>query len=444
MSPSEVGVMISTSLLIFIKYLPLDEDEPTDLEVPFKRFLACVLSENDAELAAVTKVARAVAVDKRFLAGLELYHTRWEDYADETVIELSLLDIFNDVRFAGPVCGLNIPYPHYIRFALNPKRGGPRFFGTLKEDCDAGRIHWVDTLIAVDIVSHKRRRSPTPEWYQEWENGMGSSDGVDDAKPVPAPKKASRTPLPPDIGELTSIASKVVCYTGHRRHILGVLVDGPEMFLLYYDRAGSIRSSRVHMINDPVGAVTVILLLHLSTSKRLGFDPNITPPQHMQLPTRVEGCYLDVEGYTFVLDKFLHRSESLYGRGTVVYSARPTLAPQEPRQGHRLLPDVVIVKTSWQITTRELEDGLYKRAAACNVENVTKLYCSHRGGVLSDSIRTRLVSPGAYTDRELRVQVLGPVCTPLWAVADVDIFKTAFISLVQGYYSPFFCHISQN
>jgi len=37
-----------------------------------------------------------------------------------------------------------------------------------------------------------------------------------------------------------------------------------------------------------------------------------------------------------------------------------------------------------------------------------------------------------YADRELRVQVIGPIARPLYEVADLETFKTAFRSLVKS------------
>lgn len=403
------------------------------MEIPFERFLANILSDDGDELATVAEVARAVAASEKFLAGLKLYTARWEEYASPELVETSLLDIFNEVRFAGPTFGLSLPYPHHIQFDTRSIHDRPHCFGARREDCDIGAPDWIDTLVIVDIVSPKRplpASKPRPARGQmRWLDPIVNT--VVDTQPLPVP-----TPLiltPPDTKGLTKMASKVIHYAGQRRHLLGVLIDGPDIFLFYFDRAGSIRSSRTRMVDNPVGVVAAILLLHLSTSKRLGFDPSIMPPPQQSIATRLEKCLIDVEGHTFTIEGQVHRGQSLYGRGTAIYIAKPNPSSGESNQDHIPFPESVIVKTSWQITTRELEDELYKRAAAYNVEGVSKLYCSRRGGVLSDGIRARLLIPSsAYTDRELRIQVLGPICMPLWRVADVDKFKTAFISLVQG------------
>ena len=87
---------------------------------------------------------------------------------------------------------------------------------------------------------------------------------------------------------------------------------------------------------------------------------------------------------------------------------------------------------SWQLLSRQSEDAFLCLAESCGVEGVIRLYASTVAGRLSQGVRGRLAREDDYYDRELRVQVLGPRCTKLKNVKDIEDFKTAFRSLVRG------------
>lgn len=394
--------------------------------------------------------------------GIRTYVNDWES-GDLEDIELGILDVFNDVRTEAPACGLTISYSHHMNFLLYSEGvegdEGPRCFGCQEEDKIAGQYDWANVIIPMDIVGpvsesssddSSERSSPqlrgTKRKARHSLSGVGTKSHVKRPRNaswgsshmpskviehIPAEASTSKHPSTPNIDNLTKNAFSVMSEAGHRRHILGVLVQGLEIFLCYYDRAGSICSTPIHLINDSVSALTAILLLHLGTFEKLGFDPSMKPPAGKPLPTHIQGCQIYIAERAFTLDQVVHWGRTLYGRGTIVYAAKPDPADLK-KHGHITLPEVVIIKTSWQVTTRELEDGLYRRAAARNVEGVARLYSSCVGDRLSLGPRGKLVPLGDYTDRELRIQVLGPVCMPLYRVVDVDQFKAAFISLVKG------------
>jgi len=77
---------------------------------------------------------------------------------------------------------------------------------------------------------------------------------------------------------------------------------------------------------------------------------------------------------------------------------------------------------------------LYRLAAERGVQGVSHLYRSTTFSRLSHGFRGRLADGTQFCDRELRVQVLGPLCVPLYRVASLDDFKKAFISLVKAHH----------
>ena|SRR5260370_27565797 len=58
--------------------------------------------------------------------------------------------------------------------------------------------------------------------------------------------------------------------------------------------------------------------------------------------------------------------------------------------------------------------------------------------LLSGGVRNDLCMAESYQDRELRIQVLGPFCVPLYTVEELDVLQVAFLSLVEGSYASVF------
>ena len=83
---------------------------------------------------------------------------------------------------------------------------------------------------------------------------------------------------------------------------------------------------------------------------------------------------------------------------------------------------------------------MFRLAEHCRVEGIAKLHdastvlvtlSSGLHGVIS-SRKKATGSQNEYEDRELRIQVMGPACTPLYHVQDLGQFKKAFILLVKA------------
>lgn len=87
---------------------------------------------------------------------------------------------------------------------------------------------------------------------------------------------------------------------------------------------------------------------------------------------------------------------------------------------------------SWHIPRSQREDELLRIAEECGVQGVVRLYGSVIARRVSEGLRSRLVPTSMYADRELRVQVIGPLARPLYEIGDLETFKTAFRSLVKS------------
>ena len=283
-------------------------------------------------------------------------------------------------------------------------------------------------------------------------------------------------------------ASDVFHLSANRRHIYGIHVSGLHIRFYYYDRAGVIKTTPLHLESDARAVVSTLLRLQTLDAFQLGVESFFHPRPVYPWPSgnifsSIVGQVVEVEARRFKITDIISSSFSRFGRGTSVYGAvlvsdakgkaqkaapppPSRTAPNPIRKSARIsaqqkpvLPkqraqdaavdasltidpnEPLVLKMSWQLRSRQSEDALLRLAAAEGVEGLIRLYGSTTVGCLSHGVRGQLLRPDEYHDRELRVQILGPRCTKLKNVKDVEHFKTAFRSLVQGrlnrlHYSP--------
>lgn len=244
---------------------------------------------------------------------------------------------------------------------------------------------------------------------------------------------------------------------GNRRHLLGVSVSELQGRFWYFDRAGTVSTEEIN-ISD-IAFVGITLRMFFATPYYLGFENAFEPPL-LELPDTASNCnvgqaqtwphFNDVKGYrvvlmghTFVLDCVLHSSRCLYGRGTAVYAAHAHAQPHRDldtsNQNAQPTPDKVILKFSWMPVSHPDESDLFKLANGAGVEGIPELWIACHMQRLSRGTRGRLVDSSQYEDRELRVQVMTPVCVPLHRLSNAFEFKRAFISLVMSEWIPVTC-----
>lgn len=266
----------------------------------------------------------------------------------------------------------------------------------------------------------------------------------------PVPFTVTTLAESPNTIVLTDFARKAFSETGVRRHVLGVSVRGPKIAFCYYDRAGSVCSSWMHLVNDTADVVTALALIALGDREQLGFEPFIQAPVDAPMDS-IKGCTVDLSGQKYVLDRVIHASYTLFGRDTTYHAAHPVQDPDVVMIGGDELapPKEVMIRLSWQAARPsdegamsdddevepDAEDDLFNDVNARGVEGVARLHSSHLVKRLSTSgVRAR-VGPGAtatYKDRELQVLVFKDVCMPLHCIANMEDFKIAFQSLIQG------------
>ena len=237
--------------------------------------------------------------------------------------------------------------------------------------------------------------------------------------------------------ELAANATRLFSATGNRRHILGVYVCRMKVRFCIYDRAGTIYTTPLDLRGDAQRIIAAFISLSFLDAFSLGLEPYLaskTPASPSRLLQGGANYHIDFDGFRVRTDTLLYAGEAI-GRGTAVFSA--TSEPAESSDGALStlgsgVPSRIVVKMSWHTPSSHSEDVLLKLAEERGVHGVPRLYRSAVAHRVSEGLRSRLVPPPMYADRELRVQVIGPLARPLYEVADLETFKTAFRSLVKS------------
>jgi len=242
-------------------------------------------------------------------------------------------------------------------------------------------------------------------------------------------------PKKPD-NELFTNASRVFKATGNRRHVLGVYVKRMKVRLCFYDRAGTIYTTPLDLRDDAPRIIAALISLSFLDAFSLGLEPYLAAKTNVP-PSRLlqggENYVIDVDGVTFRTNSLIHAGE-LSARGTAIFEAVPA-PPENPTTAKSTLIDApprVVVKMSWHMPEAHYEDQLLRLAAERGVAGVARLYCSAVGPRVSEGFRSRLVPDVMYANRELRIQVIGPLARPLYEISDLKTFKAAFKSLVES------------
>lgn len=214
---------------------------------------------------------------------------------------------------------------------------------------------------------------------------------------------------------------------GTRASCFGVVVKDDKLFFWHYDASSIVYTTQVlSFVQDFEGAVATILAIANCTPEQFGAIPRdvMEPPRPYpdSFPPR------DLKGYSFkmasttnsetyklTLLKPLNVSYCLTGRRSFVYTADidpiPAGYPQK----------TVIVKFSYQVTSRAAEGELVNEAHVCAVGNIPEIHaCQNlwdmedKARAVHEKIRTLMeqygvklpedLAPGAriYEDRVLR------------------------------------------
>ena len=411
---------------------------------------------------------------------LERYEAKKKSLSSSEVSDpdVDLMRLFNFVLIKARSFGFSHPYTHDIHYGKCPAPTEtctskdspvqPRCLGIECVLMTSGNLgyEFSNSILIIDCNTSLVPESSSPiDWFGQpyptrevetppplpvephYDHSPGGTKrprddniGASDTTQAPVKRRKLRHPPPPKASpsslhppNLAQYALETLCAVGNRRHALGLHVEGDRLQFWYFDRAGSVSTNTLSLAEDAKKIVSTILRISLASKARLGYESFFGAPRSegmRRLWWSIDHHEIEIEGKKFQLLDAIHLGSSLYGRGTSVYGAR-RISVADSRDPSDLL-DSVIVKCAWQPVSKHYEDELFRIAQARGVDGVARLYGSATVGRLSQGVRHKLCSQRYYQDRELRVQIMGPRCTPLYKVKDEDVFKRAFASVVKG------------
>ena len=327
--------------------------------------------------------------------------------------------------------------------------------GTIAGNAPPGGSAWERAAVIVDVYNPSNEDSPQES--RSTSTGRGPEEPEPSSPPLrprrvkgmpyhehdPYPRM-SWTELEQDFyaprkfdTELAANATRVFRATGNRRHVVGVYIHHLKVRFCIYDRSGTIYTTPLDLRSDAQHIIAALISLSFLDAFSLGLEPYLaskTPASPSSLLQGGTDYVIDVDGLCLRTNSLLHAGE-IFFRATAVFSA--TLMPAESSESARSalatdVPSRVAVKMSWHTTSSHSEDELLRLAEERGVQGVVRLYRSTVVHRVSEGLRSRLVPAPMYADRELRVQVIGPLARPLYEVSNLETFKTAFRSLVKS------------
>lgn len=404
--------------------VPKSLDKLSDSEVPEVSYCEVdLLAFNNALLSSpasssmIAKAADSISLSESFNEALDLY-TPWSRYHPD----------FDAADSCRRIASRMHDVVQRIRGAA------PEFSNELAARCALAhaREHNAPTVAFI----------PQGERCTDWRSGAffmcvrpaGSPPGVasipgssDDPIDLTAFAPTSRAQCTaPNVQDMERLAAGFMNFTGTRRHVLGVDITGFMMRLWYFDRAGAVYSTAIDIRAQPVRFISTLISLQCASDAQWGIETAIVIPSGTpSLFGTVSGYCVELGPQQFELTSATHLTQSLYGPATAIFDAQKFSATGS-------FSGNVVVKLSWQPTHVVPDDELFRLAEQEGVKGVAKLYLSASLARLSGSYRDGLCSYNSYCDRELRVQIFGPLLIPLYTITDVPTFKAAFKSLVQG------------
>jgi hypothetical protein len=374
----------------------------------------------------VQRIAPAIAQDAKYQGCLDFY-AAWARLVDDPkpsdvahMIVRRLLDVFRAIDQCATAQGLEGQY----RLITNGTDDSPSMFGVPKTD--QREIHWNGASFFVVA-----RPAPTEELAHPSYLTDHSDDNIEATAMLGAFPSSQTQTLGRGGKQMFECAFRMMIHAGTRRHVVGLDFEGLIARFWYFDRAGSVCTCPINIRTQPEKFIGAVLSLQCADSDRLGFETSLTPNENgFSNFDSIEGCQLAVDTSVFKIIRPVHITRSLYGRCTSFFEARWRHLPDHVND--IALPERVIVKLSWQLVTQQDEEQLFRLAEQHGVEGIGKLYLATCPARLSNSYRGQFCAQDAYQDRELQVQIMGPVCIPLYTITDLTTFKSAFRALVRG------------
>ena len=183
------------------------------------------------------------------------------------------------------------------------------------------------------------------------------------------------------------------CTYGSRKSCFGTVVKDDQVYLWYYDACGIVYTDRMlSLVGDFEDVAAIFIAIADCTPDRFGALPTsiIAPPnpypQHFPPPS-LHGNLLSLkcvgEGeMTVTLDQSVSAQYSLTGRRSFIYTA------DVKQRSPAATSTRVIVKFSYQVTTRSAEYDILEQARKRGVQHVADIHAWRELWTLTDSTRS--------------------------------------------------------
>lgn len=187
-------------------------------------------------------------------------------------------------------------------------------------------------------------------------------------------------------------------------------MDEDRIHLWYYDACGTVRTKdTISLIDDFEKAAALLVGIAICSPEQLGALPSfISPPPSAPYPTswppeNLQNHTLTLrrpseKDMSITLTQPVFTQYSLSGRRTFVYNIDPNRAISD---------EEMIVKLSYQVSTRKPEQDLVMIARKAGVEHLPRIHLSGDLFKMSDGVRRIFLERGGidYEDRMLRMIV---------------------------------------
>lgn len=209
----------------------------------------------------------------------------------------------------------------------------------------------------------------------------------------------------------------LACTYGTRLHCVNILIKNDRIYLWYYDACGFVYTESISIVEDFEKTVAVFVALGCSTPEQLGAVPPdaIKPPEHAPYPANWPPENL--RDFTLTMPHPAWQAETppspdvpkkvlatlqepinaqyvLTGRRTFLYTVKPM--PE-------LTEEELIIKFSYQVSTRRHEHELIKVARKAGVGNLPTVHAWGDMWNMSQGVRKIFREKGHdFEDRTLR------------------------------------------
>ena len=182
------------------------------------------------------------------------------------------------------------------------------------------------------------------------------------------------------------------CTYGTRASCFGLTILDDEMFLWHYDACGIVYTDEsLSFVDDFEDAVATIVAIVNCTAEQFGALPSSVMEPRTPYPTGfppeslLDNTFDVVQPSSDALHVSLRQplniQYTITGRRSFIYTANVTPIP------HGYKKDAVIVKFSYQVSTRKPENDLVARAQKCGVHHLPEIHGSRDLWLLKDRAR---------------------------------------------------------